>query len=171
MSDETIKQLERAYGEALIAYNDLREERDELRAKKLLAAKSEIEVELNQLYGERLEELRRVEVEAEQALLSAREAAAAEKSPYPIGTKLVRWVKKRRGGRHYDFWWEWENAGYAVVEVCTRESAHPDNWNGYRLAEPGDIIFRHLKKDGTPGIQYTKLGDSSAKFLPEGETP
>lgn len=162
-----IEGLEKAEEAAERKYRKLRDKRSDARDKKLRAAEEVIDAELEAEYGEQIEDLRQAYWDAQQALMAAREEQAASKSPYPVGKKLVRWKRVEHGWNDHS----WKIVGYGVVEICTRETVHPENIR-YGRAQPGDIIVRHLTRAGEPGIQYTKLETNwREKCLPEGRDP
>lgn len=166
MTRET--KLEKAAREARQRHTAACEERDEECDALLEIERKRIGDLVHDKHAAKIVELGKAAHEAEQLMLTEREINGAKEAKYPVGTKLVRWVKK------YDRWnyRNWENVGFGVVEVCTRETVHPGGWAEYSCAEVGDVIVRHLKKDGTPGAMYSrKIEDYKETFLPEGKQP
>ena len=157
---------EKAYGKASEKYDDLWTERRIIKADKMEAAERKIDAELESLYGERLASLKKKEDEAHQAFLAEKEKLAAKNLPFPVGTKLRRWVRKSYGYR----FGSWEKDVFGVIEICTRETRHPGNLK--YTAEVGTVLVRHLNKDGKPGRQYSRYGRNWKElWLPEGEKP
>lgn len=95
--------------------------------------------------------------------MAAKIASAAERAPAPVGSRFCEWSY----GRSY----YGKTGVVGVLEVFTHESKHPNN-RRFGLASPGDFVIRHLKKDGTPSLNYTRWSvDCPHGWFPEGVDP
>lgn len=121
---------------------------------------------LNDEYRERREAARDAEIAAQKAVdAEAIEAAKVRTDGlHPVGTKLYEWNQTRWGGS------TWKRTGLVgVVEIYTREClGKKRRWTAE--PEPGDLIIRHLKKNGEPGLKYEGL-DRHSGWYPEGQEP
>jgi hypothetical protein len=130
--------------------------------------REDIEREVNERFGAKLEEARRLRNAADTALEDEQDhlAREAKDTPFPIGTKLVEW-EHPPFGRH-----EWQKAGRAgVFEVITRDSQHSAGLRWQR-AELGAFVIRIIKKDETPSRNYIAFRDGFRfRWLPEGKSP
>jgi hypothetical protein len=165
MSKERIESLRHALGRLKSAERELQDDRNEESARLRSEAHKKIEFYLDQKYGAKLDAAATARQAAQDVYDTAREelGATGVGAKYPIGTILVEWVERygsdklRATGRR------------AVVEVFTRKS----EYLGDRpYIDPGDIVARYLKKDGTPGKAIHPIGSYKLYgWFPEGEDP
>lgn len=164
-TEKEVEALSKEYEELFLALRDLEgKRRDEIRTR-MAEFKEKVEKEVDAKYGKQLQEgsdkLQRAK-DARDSAIEAR-ALSGEGLPYPIGTKLFEWKHERWSTNSYV-----KTGRTGVVEVCTRDTVHPDNmrWSRPRL---GGWFIRVLKKDGTPSKQYeTRFLD---RWQPEGKRP
>lgn len=159
--------LQKAKQDAEIAVRGVEAERSAFLAKR----RRDAEEEADQQFGARLDAAREMAQAARLAELAEKDriAKTGEGAPFPLGTKLCKWENKEtsRFSRKY----AWEKVADGVMEAFTTESDGPANLR-YGAANVGDFVVRVLKKDGTPGARYERIGDTwRGKWLPIGQTP
>ncbi len=166
----TIEELETALNDAENnRYRLQRKKDDEIRdAVDNFREKTQTEVGLK--YDADIISLQEKKATAHMALADAKTALAlsGEGSEYPIGTILVEWHRRK-----YTSWSYGNNyilsGKKGIVQPVTKDFVHPANLSSYSRASTGTFVIRILKKDGTPGLQYEKLGSYQSKYwLPEG---
>jgi len=119
--------------------------------------------------GEELDRLKALHLEATKAVDLAEDeerlATAPDRLPYPEGTVLVEW-SKRRG------WDRLEPSGRAAVQVFRLGDEQAATG---RRARPGQIVLRRLLAGDKPGKRVEIWDENPAwmsnRWLPEGKKP
>lgn len=157
-----IKELTKARDEAEQRHSrTLAMKRDEI-AQRMEAFRERTEFEAGLKHDPSIEAAADRAHAARVALDEALEARAltGEGAPYPLGTKLYEWERKKWAR-------EWALTGrVGVMEGFTRQSEQPDSLQHGR-ARIGDYVVRVLKKDGTPSKLYINRFHWR-NWLPEG---
>lgn len=165
-----LERCREALAEAELAYGELKHTREIQRRNAIADATERIENELSAKYGEVQSRLREAARAARQAYEVAKLAEANASLPFPVGTKLIGWMRShvstyRRG--------PFGKKSTGIVEVCDNNTEMPIGQR-YGLPAIGDVIIRLLKKDGTPGKSVEKYNGDGWRthiWLPEGEKP
>lgn len=89
-----------------------------------------------------------------------------------LTSTYVRWVNKCRDSR-FTYVDNWQPDCQGRKEIWSSDSLRPDNMSMWSNPKVGEIIMRHLKKDGSPSKKFTLSwnGGFTEKWLPEGEKP
>lgn len=168
---ETIMtELERCkaeYDEADFAEREILRNRRAEECEYMRVARETITKELEEKYGNELRELAAKRQAVQAAYDAAIVADTIANLMYPVGTKLIGWMKPNIRYRQRD-------AKYAQVAAGILEIVGPDTKFAENLEyRPGvgKVIVRLLKKDGTPSVKYDSYRNGKHKWLPEGEKP
>lgn len=93
-------------------------------------------------------------------------AESGEGLPYPLGTVVVKWENPSCYGNTFPHRATDERAR---LEVFKTGDEYPLNRGSYSRPDPGQLVLRLLKKNGTPGINVLRFGNDMATYwLPEG---
>lgn len=152
---------------ASYALSNATRERDAVITAAVSAFRSQTEARVHAEWKERISALSESAKTAKKAMEDAEIADAMDggRCKYAIGTVLLEWKRSSYGFRTNPLRLTGRRG---VVEVITRDSAHPNNRN-YSRASAGDVVVRLLGKNGKPGILYsTDINSWRAKWFPEG---
>lgn len=165
--ENAIERAEKKHYRARLAYNGCKAERDARRSEKLREFTLELNRELDDEYGQTLENLRDAMNAAGEELDQARIAEASATGE--AGKRYARWkfMGQWLGG--------WKDTGQrAITEIFVPgKSQVPENLAHYSIPQAGDPILRHLKTDGSPSLKFTtaNFGGRYSNWFPEGVDP
>lgn len=166
---DTVKELEKRWWEARESSRKFSNMIDDACHEACKMATDAIKAKYEAAHGEKREKLRREEAEAERAYQDALIEKNLAKSPWPIGTVLVGWGRKKT---HY-FISEnpLEPLAKGVVEIRKRDTVFPPN-REHGIPQVGEVFVRLCKKSGKPGLGFFRIGiNRDFQWLPEGEKP
>jgi hypothetical protein len=152
------------------AYDELKNKRYWECSRAISEAKERIESELSAKYSEEQSRLHEAARAARQAYETAKLAEANASLPFPVGTKLIGWIRRKLSSFRCG---PLEKKSLGVVEVCDKNTEIPKGIV-YHRPDIGDVLVRLLKKDGTPGKAVEKYNGDGWRthiWLPEGEKP
>jgi len=161
-----IQELEAKVSETQIALNEVNktyfDRKHELEAQMRAVLQAEFGATMNA--AEKAFREARKAFEQEENRLRAEETA--QNLPFPIGTILVLW--SYQGGNSFSR--DVVLTPYVKAVLQIYQTGDPPLGSKWCPARPGELVLRHLLKDGTPG----KRGDrwvKSDNWYPEGVNP